>query len=969
MSQKRLMKVFGVLIAIAMLATACAPAQTATPAATQAPATAAPATAAPARHGGWLDEIDYSIVDGDSAITQIGANAVDLFSYGLAANKLAEIKKANLCYTQSYGTFYAFMFNSAPFKDATVLNPFSDRKMREAMNWAIDRNYINQEIYAGGALPKFTPLATQLVDYTGVIDVARGIEAKYAYNLDKAKTVVNAEMPTLGASLGTDGKWQYKGKPVTLIFLIRNDGDKTRLPQGEYFAQQLEALGFTVNRVEKKSSELSPIWIGSDPAEGQWNLYTSGWGSNGLSRDEKSIFQEMYLPDSVDGYPYNVANVPDPAYQKVGDDLANGKFSTLQERHDLLAQALPLALQDSLQVWTVDLQTYAPFNCKLQVSADVGAGVETTQMAPFNLRIKGQVGGAVKSATTATLFTDPWNPVNGSNWVSSAFVQNAVDGNAFMPDPYTGLSWPLRADKAEVTVQTGLPVSASEPWVTLKTADTIPVPDDAWADWDAKAQKFITVADLKTMIADAKTKKTAYDAMVATNKPLLETKAGDLAKAVNYAKFTADTAKGVVTDLAAYLKTLNGQDTDVATALAADDAVKATTDLVTAINDTKTVLKPDEKAAKVKDFALSYVKIADFDANLAALAGRTEDTAKVKISLAFPSDLFKTVKWQDGSNLSVADFVMQMILTFDQGKADSAIYDSDVSGNLEAFLTTFKGVKIVSTDPLVIETYSDNFYADAELDASLVGVWWPKYLYGEAPWESIAIGNMAVGAKQLAWGTGEADRNKVEWMSFIGGPSLDILAKNLDQAITDKTIPYAPTMGTFLTADEASARYTALKTWYTTYHNFWDGTGPYYLASVDLNAGSAVVKNNPNYVDTADRWSKFGLAPLAVAAVDGPAQVKIGAESVFNVTLTMKSDGSPYANSDVKAVKFLIYDASGATVYVGAGVAAGDGKYTLTVPADVTSKLVAGTGRIEAAAVLIPVAIPAFSTLDYTVVP
>ena len=26
------------------------------------------------------------------------------------------------------------------------------------MNWAIDRNYINQEIYAGGALPKFTPI-------------------------------------------------------------------------------------------------------------------------------------------------------------------------------------------------------------------------------------------------------------------------------------------------------------------------------------------------------------------------------------------------------------------------------------------------------------------------------------------------------------------------------------------------------------------------------------------------------------------------------------------------------------------------------------------------------------------------------------------------------------------------------------------------------------------------------------------
>ncbi len=139
---------------------------------------------------------------------------------------------------------------------------------------------------------------------------------------------------------------------------------------------------------------------------------------------------------------------------------------------------------------------------------------------------------------------------------------------------------------------------------------------------------------------------------------------------------------------------------------------------------------------------------------------------------------------------------------------------------------------------------------------------------------------------------------------------------------------------------------------------------------MDLNAGSAVVKTNPKYVDPADRWSRFGLAPLAVAALDGPAQVKIGAETAFTVTLTKKSDGSPYASADVKAVKFLIYDDTGKTVYVGEGTAGGsDGVYTLTVPADVTSKLVAGTGRIEAAAVLIPVAIPAFTTLDYTVVP
>jgi len=344
-------------------------------------------------------------------------------------------------------------------------------------------------------------------------------------------------------------------------------------------------------------------------------------------------------------------------------------------------------------------------------------------------------------------------------------------------------------------------------------------------------------------------------------------------------------------------------------------------------------------------------------------------TAKVKIVMHYPADMFETVKWHDGSNLSVADFVMNMILTFDEGKPESAIYDEDVAGNLEAFLSYFKGVKIVSTDPLVIETYVDNFYADAELDAGF-GAWWPGYGYGEAPWESIAIGNIAVANKELAWGAGGADRNTVEWTSFIGGPSLDILSTELDTALAAQTIPYAPTMSTYITAADATARYTALKAWYTAHGHFWDGTGPYYLDSVDLNAGSAVVKNNPDFVDAADRWSAFGDAPLAVAVLDGPGQVKIGAEAVFTVALTAKATGDVYPSADVKEVKFLIYDASGATVYVGAGVASGtDGEFTLTVPADVTSLLVAGSGRIEAAAVLIPVAIPAFTSLDYVVVP
>jgi peptide/nickel transport system substrate-binding protein len=315
-----------------------------------------------------------------------------------------------------------------------------------------------------------------------------------------------------------------------------------------------------------------------------------------------------------------------------------------------------------------------------------------------------------------------------------------------------------------------------------------------------------------------------------------------------------------------------------------------------------------------------------------------------------------------------------MIMTFDRSKEESAIYDADSVANFEAFLSHFKGVQIVSTDPLVIATWDDNYFADAELD---VTDWWPadgntgfSYQQGEAPWQSIAIGNMADGAGELAWGTGKADLNEVEWMSFIGGPSLEILAKYLDQAIAENTIPYAPTMSAYVTDADATARYAALKAWYADRGHFWDGTGPYYLDAVDLNGFTAVVKNNPEFPDLADRWSAFGVAPMGEAILDGPAQVKIGEEAVFTVTLTNRNTGDAYPTADVKELKFLLYNDKGETVYVGAGVAAADeGVFTLTIPADVSAKLVAGTGSIEAAGVLIPVAIPAFASLDYVVVP
>lgn len=863
MKFNRVFYVLSLLVAFSMVLAACAPAATATeapivqteePAANVEEPTVAPSmTEEPAmpqteRHGGWLDEIDVSVVSAESAITQLEAGTIDLYSFALASDQVDAINAAGLKSSTSFGGNYAYMFNPAVFDDASVLNPFSNRKIREAMNWAVDRNYLNQEIYGGGSLPKLFAISTELVEYTNLIETARALETKYAYDFDRAKAVVDEEMPAMGAEL-VDGKWSFNGEPITLIFLIRNDGDGTRLPMGDYFANQLEALGFTVDRQYKTSSEASPIWIGTSGSDGQWNIYTAGWLPSGLTRDEKSQVQQMYLDSSVQGIEPFISNTsPDPTFKELGDRLAQGDFATKEERDAMMAELLELSLEDSLQVWTIDQLQYSPFNPNVQVTYDLAAGLEATFMGPYNQRFVDQEGGTMKVGTN-DLFTDPWNTMNGSNWVwdsnimrSTTMGTGLTTGSAgLMGDPYTGLAWPQRIESAELIYKSGLPIVQSLDWLTVTEVDQIDVPGDAWADWDAVSQTFIPASE----------------------------------------RF------------------------------------------------------PDGTTANI----LSVV--------------------------TYPADLFETVKWHDGSPISVGDFVMAYIMTFDPYKPESAIYDESIAPILDASLPYYKGMRITSTDPLTIEYYSDAYSADAELNILPLWPLSPAGLSGENSWQVFAISNLAEANEELAYSSDKSDNLGVEWMSWVGGPSLEILDKYLDQAASESYIPYEPTMGQFVTKEEANARYANFKKWYQDHGHFYVGTGPYYIDRVFTTEKSLVLKNNTEFPDLADRWAAFSEPKLATAILDGPGQVQVGGEAVFDVIVNFKDEA--YPNEDVKEVKFILYDAAGSVVHVGNAEAVGEGLYQVTLDSEVTSKLQSGSAKLEVAVVPIPVAIPAFTSVDFVV--
>jgi peptide/nickel transport system substrate-binding protein len=527
--------------------------------------------------------------------------------------------------------------------------------------------------------------------------------------------------------------------------------------------------------------------------------------------------------------------------------LEGNSFTSLEERRALFQTALRLSMEESYHVWVVDEASFSPRVKSLSVASDLAGGTQGSLIWGQTIRLAGQEGGTVRIAQPGIL-VEPWNPIAGTNWIYDSFPQRGTSDNGVVSDPFTGLAWPQRLERAEVVAKQGLPVSKTLDWVDLKFEPEITVPADTWIDWDAANQKFITVGE----------------------------------------KFP------------------NGL------------------------------------------------------------------TANIKTTVYYPADLFTKVKWHDGSPLSPADFVMNMIQVFDQAKPESAIYDEASVGATEGFLSHFKGVRIVSTSPLVIETYDDSYQLDAELIVSQNQVypnptWWPQYAYGEGAWHTLALGILAESNKELAFSTDKAGALKVEWTSFISGPSLEILKKYLDQATADKYIPYAPTLGQYITADEAAARYANLAKWYGEHGHFWVNTGPFFLDKVYPVEGTLTLTRNPDYPDLADKWSRFSEPKIAAVELDGAGQVKSGDEAQFDVFVTFK--GAPYANADIAQVKFLLFNSKGELVGSGDAEAVAEGQYQVNLPADLTSKLEAGASKIEVVVVPNVVSIPSFASLEFVTIP
>ena len=89
------------------------------------------------------------------------------------------------------------------------------------------------------------------------------------------------------------------------------------------------------------------------------------------------------------------------------------------------AEILPLAAEMSTRVWVTSRTTLVPFSDQVSVTTDLAAGVSGAGLWAKTVRFMDQEGGSMTIALPC-VFTEPWNPIGGSNWVFDNMVKRGL---------------------------------------------------------------------------------------------------------------------------------------------------------------------------------------------------------------------------------------------------------------------------------------------------------------------------------------------------------------------------------------------------------------------------------------------------------------------------------------------------------------------------------------------------------------
>ena len=401
--------------------------------------------------GAYTDNLQFiQYLDGNIALHDIQAGNLDTYFFRIPLETVASISKdPNVkIYEKNAGSF-GFLLNPAPSKNPNILNPFQFKEIRFAVNYLINREFVVDEILNGYGSVQIDPFGISSPEYEALIPVIESYNFKY--NPSLAKGIIEKSLISHGATK-LDDKWTYKGSPISIKLMIRSD-DLPRKSMGEMLANELEKIGFTVQRDYGDLNKANLVVYGKDPQELSWQVYTEGFGGTSqFVRYNPSTAAQMYSPyfGSMPGRGNpSFWNYQNSTLDKITQSIEFSNFTSEEERNELLRQALTLGIQESVRLFVAqNIDPYAASSSIKGLINDFGAGISTSKSLINARSIKNtsSINVGVKE-----IYQGAWNNVGGCNDIYCTNILSLVSDSPTSRNPYTGEVIPLRNEWTNIT--------------------------------------------------------------------------------------------------------------------------------------------------------------------------------------------------------------------------------------------------------------------------------------------------------------------------------------------------------------------------------------------------------------------------------------------------------------------------------------------------------------------------------------
>ena len=396
---------------------------------------------AAAETGVSLDSVTFiEYPDGAAALEAVSNGTLHMHTFQIPTDMVRDATEdRNLQVFRTPGAVvYTVTANPADV-DGQPFNPFSIREVRYALNHLVDRDGIVREVLGGSGTPLLSAIYPLHPDYPLVHRQLEQLDISYDPIL--ADRMISAALESGGATK-VAGKWMHEGSPIT-ITVSASDGPVLAAIAG-LLTEELEEMGFAVERKDLDLAGSFSVVYGSDPADFEWHLHVESYGGFTVRKEIRGTLAYFYGP-----WAGHVPGWANPGYwgyeNRLLDDLTYAiyaeDFDSAGERARLIRDVVDEGINEAVRSFiAVEHTNFAVGDDVTGVVNAPGTGI-ASRYTPINAQTpSGNLNvGALHITQSA------WNPVGGFRDTDGIAIWNILRDPAHSSNPFTGELMPVRA--------------------------------------------------------------------------------------------------------------------------------------------------------------------------------------------------------------------------------------------------------------------------------------------------------------------------------------------------------------------------------------------------------------------------------------------------------------------------------------------------------------------------------------------